>query len=530
MRYVLHQFLWQVRRRRTLLVIHAVLWFLLTWLVWTPSGVEWIENLAVIQNVYFMLHVVLLVAAGLLALESGCADSAEGTNTFWRTRPPRWLAVWRGKLVFVTVAIAGPVLLCWAVNGLMLHQTLAQWRAGLIEPLCAVSALLVLTGLRSLARGWTAALIVFGIAVGLITGGTTLLAFVDKRIMDELSGWGSRYSSSQMAPGLYILVGFVVPAVAIVAFWAAAMRRQVRRLASISAVIGVVLGPLLTWLLVRECLARRLQIEPAVPGEVSAADTRVLGMLKLHGVPQDREVAFDSDSITTEWVEVPAGEEENPPKFRLWRENYRMGLQPRWLTSRAGQRLRSHFPAATRWYSDGTSDASGSPGFFALDSSNPVRVTLHGSAVGHLIAPAQGLAVRLENDAAGVGSGTRIRIHRVSGGSRNLEVEFAIWQTRAAFREESLVTEEVLILHLPAVPAALLLNDRGAHQFRSLQCASSRKALRITMPDAEMVRGVRFTPETMRGAELWFFAPGEETLFEATPVEGPVMLYPQRRR
>ncbi len=119
-----------MRRRRARLLIHAVLWSLLTWLAWTQPGAEWIENLEGIQNFYFKLYAVLLGTTGLLALESGCADSAEGTDTFWRTRPPRWLAVWMGQIVFVTVAVAGPALICWAVNGLMLHQTPAQWRAG----------------------------------------------------------------------------------------------------------------------------------------------------------------------------------------------------------------------------------------------------------------------------------------------------------------------------------------------------------------------------------------------------------------
>ena len=64
----MHQFLWQVQRRRALLSVHAALWFILTWLVWQLPGTAWAEDL------YFYDHVVLLGLTVILALETAGAD------------------------------------------------------------------------------------------------------------------------------------------------------------------------------------------------------------------------------------------------------------------------------------------------------------------------------------------------------------------------------------------------------------------------------------------------------------------------
>lgn len=46
------------------------------------------------------------------------------------------------------------------------------------------------------------------------------------------------------------------------------------------------------------------------------------------------------------------------------------------------------------------------------------------------------------------------------------------------------------------------------------------------MPDAEQAAGARFTPEVLRAAELWHFAPAEATPFLAVPAEGEMTLHP----
>ncbi len=156
---------------------------------------------------------------------------------------------------------------------------------------------------------------------------------------------------------------------------------------------------------------------------------------------------------------------------------------------------------------------------------------LSGTVTGQLFALATGFAVRLEKGSAAASDGTRMRIHAVNAGSRNLRIECDIWQSRSAEQWEGQGVEGIFILHLPAVHAAILHSNMTEHlSFRSLRCGCSRMVLNLTMPDAELAIGARFTPEVLRGAELWHFVPGAETIFEARPGEKDVVLYPEMGR
>ena len=163
-------------------------------------------------------------------------------------------------------------------------------------------------------------------------------------------------------------------------------------------------------------------------------------------------------------------------------------------------------------------------------SAEPLRARLHGIVVGHLFAPQSGFAMKLQNGSSAAHHGTRLRIHDVAAGSRNLQIECDVWQPRSAAEWEGSQLRGIFILHLPAVPAAILLSGEERLSFRSLRCAGRRIVLRLTMPDAELVSGIRFTADVLSGAELWHFALGEETLFEAKPKEGVVLLYPEAGR
>ena len=523
MRHVLHQFLWQVRRRRLLLSIHAALWFILTWLVWALPGTTWTEDL------YFHEHAVLLGLTALLALETAGADPARGTDSFWRTRPPRWRPVCLAQVLFVIVALAGPAMVCWLVNGLMLDQTIAQWRAGLAEPVGIVSALLVLTGLRSVARGWTATVVALGVAGGFISAGTALLDYTDSSFMNALTGVNLRFSYSTTASGVFFMVACTIPAAAIVGVWAAAMRGRVPRLVAICAVVWCVLGPGLVWISVRGIFVTELQITATVPGETPAAGEKLLGVLKLRGVPKDFDAATLDKFLTAIWTEAPEeiSNQDRPLLSLEWPPGSRSSL---WLTTQQGQRLRAGFPAATRWYSDGTGEGGGKFVLKRWAAPGPMPTRLSGTVTGQLFALATGFAVRLEEGSAAAGDGTRMRIHAVNAGSRNLRIECDIWQSRSVEQWEGQGVEGIFILHLPAAPAAILLNRTERLSFRSLRCGCSRMVLHVTMPDAELASGSRFTAEVLSGAELWHFALGEETLFEAKPKEGVVLLYPEAGR
>jgi hypothetical protein len=523
MSHIVHQFLWNVRRRRTLLTLHAGLWFLVTWLAWAlPATISLTDDLC------FGLHVALLTMTGLLAFESGGADPAAGTDTFWRTRPPRWRAVWLGNVTFIMVALAGPVLICWAVNGLMLDLTAGQWRAGLAEPACIISGLTVLAALRSLARGWTATLVTLGVAAGFISAGTALLDHAGSEQMNSLTGWQQKYSVNDVVRNAHrdvlLLVACMVPAFAIVSMWAAALRTHITRRAIICATVWALLAPVSVWLLLREEFLTRLLLVVSKPEETTTPDERPLGVVKLRGVPEELEVQVLADDLIANPVDARTA--------MKMRDRPRLGLSwsgqsaPAWLTARGGQRLRQRFPATTRWYSDGTGEAEGLKFVLEQLASRQMHAPLEGSVAGNLVCPAEGFAVRLENGRSAAANGARLRVANIHPGSRNLEIECDLWQSRTVSEWDGKRMESLLVLHLPAVPAALVLNEEGGLPFRSLQCASRRVLLRVTMPDAEMACGIRFTRETLAGAELWYFAPAAKRLFIARPEKGAALLYP----
>lgn len=526
MSHVLHQLLWMVRRRRMLLAGHALLWFVVTWISWQP----WVdENLLDSRTLTFRLYIVLAVLIGLLALDAGRADPAAGTDTFWRTRPPRWREMCLAQTLYVIVALSGPALLCWAVNGFLLRQTGAQWCAGMVEPLCLFSTLLVLAGMASLVRGWTATPAGFGVAGALIYAGTSLLVIVDEKWKRPYEAW---YESEEIPFALFCAVVCAAPALAILALWCGAMRRRLRGWMFTAASFWLALAPVLAWLLLSRSGRKELSYTARTPGEEIVPQERALGLLKMRGVPEHVALDIRNGSPGFTWLNVP---DRLGPVHILF-ETPQSRWTPGWLGEHAGEHLRSLLPAATRWYSNGIGEARlpeyGMPQkILRTQFREPMGGKLEDVIIGSL----QGLegthfTVPLEPGATGAGGGLWLRVLEVTSGSRNLAIELMVRRTGSLLPFDPDLHDGVFVVHFPAVPAAVVLYDDGRLQPRSPQCMGGREVLRLTMPDAELAAGVRWTPEVLRGAQLWHFAPGEETPFIAVPEEGIVTLYPPGER
>src|SRR5262245_28344431 len=105
---ILHLVLWQGRRGRDPLAVHALLWFGLTWFSWRDD-----DGTVSLFVGFRTLHFILLGFTAMLALDAAAADPAAGTDGFWRTRPPRWHTVLASQSLFAALFIAGPPMLCW---------------------------------------------------------------------------------------------------------------------------------------------------------------------------------------------------------------------------------------------------------------------------------------------------------------------------------------------------------------------------------------------------------------------------------
>jgi len=543
MNHTRHQFLWMVRRRRALLATYALGWAVAWWLSWQScDGYELMEGVEVGPRALFSsLHILLLIMAGSLALDAGEVAPAPGTDTFWRTRPPRWRPVWLGQVFYIIVALAGPAIGCWTVNGFLLDQSAAQWRAGLLAPVGLVCVLLVLTAVASLAgqRGVLPLTL-----VGLIAGG----ALVAKVVAEEVENLNRRYGGFPELVGnfgAFLMVVSVVPAAVVALVWVLELRRDGGRTRDLPSIIyqmqhedwkatlwrwrwkfgtaaALLLLPALTWLVVRRLVVVELSLAPAVPGEKPAAGEVTLGILKARGMPEGMEFTSWEDRLGTEYV----GNDRLVETRGSVQLEQSWSVHPDWLTGAAGARLRGAFPAGTRWYSDEAGEGSY---WFSLGrepGAETVRVKLSGGIRGTLYAPAKGFEVPLEAGADIARRGTRLRVIKVEPGQRNLLVRVEVRQSAPAFYEDGVVLKGVLVLHLPALPAAVVMEERQVLFFLSPQCAGALVELRMTMPDAEQAAGARFTPEVLRGAEMWHFAPAEATPFLAVPEEGEMTLHP----
>src|SRR5687768_15218703 len=147
MSHTLHHLRWLVRRFRLPVILSALLWLSLTVIVWTVPVTNW-------DGLFPLAHVALMIPGCLLVVPMVWQDGATGTDTFWRTRPPRWRSVWLSQVLFILFCAAGPAILCWMANGLLMQHTAAQWKYGALDLLLIICPLLGLAGAVSFSRGW----------------------------------------------------------------------------------------------------------------------------------------------------------------------------------------------------------------------------------------------------------------------------------------------------------------------------------------------------------------------------------------
>ncbi len=525
MSHTLHHLCWLVRRFRLPVTISAVSWTLLLVAVWTVGITEW-------DKLFSVAHGALMIPPLLLVIAVVWQDEAGGTESFWRTRPPRWRAVWLSQALFILLFLAGPAILCWAVNGLLMHHTAVQWIYGALDLLFIICPMLALAGAASFSRTLSTLAIVLAGAALAITGGVLSMVSV-----------AGAFSGPVFQSGIYrsFMVGvWGIPSVVLVVGWMTAMKRQVSLVLVVATWLWLLSLPSLVWVIVRpRAFWTVLEVTAGIPGAPLQPGEQAAGVFTLRGLPEGTEALVENDYLQLDNRSNP----DDPSGVRLlWldlqsnRKSSDPSQRPGFLTPRAGNTIRAALPPATRWFADAMD--TGRPFIWEVKDwmgRGPVERRLLGEAIGVLGSTVPLVTVPLEEGATAAENGSRVRIHRISHGQENLEVEVHLWLAAGLDTQmppggilgeiTSLIRDPLPVIYFPSVPmAALLMNRQVDGEFRSWQCQTRRHRLKFSMPNDELRQGVRWMPETLRGAQLLYFSQVQHGRFRVRFSEEPMKI------
>ena len=405
MRHTLHHLCWLLHRFRVMLIIYGCAWASLFAAVWLVLGAPHANAVSL------GLHAVLPIIALLLLKDVLWQDAAPGTHEFWRTRPARWRAVWSSQTIFLCVFLAGPPLLCWALNGLLLDSSAQQWRFGMVDALLFLCPFIALAGILSFSRGWYSLALSFVAAAGCFIGGILVIA---QNI--GLTGFHFGTLDSDLRPRFagYLGIGALVLALS----WVAGMRRPGIRWRAIITGAALLVMPAVVQQIgmsPREAqpVALALVMNDTPRAELLRQGTNPEGLI-LQGVPDFAEaVIYDSD-IRMSFIETTNFHGEVSGKageFPLW-----SGPPQRVFCYAAIPRkgLRALFPADCRWYSSVREEPRRPRQFDYLDANRlnvaEVKFRLIGTAQGLFVSAQRLVAVRLEVGSRAAENGSRVKI------------------------------------------------------------------------------------------------------------------------
>ena len=541
MNHTLHHLRWLLWRFRFPLAGYAVCWAALVVWVWRMPASE--------DAWKFIVPATggLLLFGAFVLLDAVWQDHAPGTDTFWRTRPPRWRAVWASQLLF-GLTVCTPPAAGWLVNGLLMRNTGAQWLQAAPELLLFAGPLFAVAGLASFARRWPAYTLTLVLAVACWMGGRE--SFLG--MLDPTPGTTTIRNVSRDT--VWLLTALLM-LLTLLLCWAAGMRRPRVWRRAVAAGVAFVAAPFLAFQLAPAVADDSITLDIAVRGEgfVPQSGDQSAGDLVLRGVPSgsvavmtwsEMGVAAAADGIaqSSEPISYPRGPYRVPGWFLF---NHTHGLPNNMLgrarvdsTKVAGQFIRGLLPGGARWYKNDPGISQWTPDSGQLIIGNedaasvePPPLWLKGEAGGVFLSATRLVSIPLAAGAGGAGCGCRVRLERLEYSGESLAFTASLWlasrgvspiqpegKTISGFLAESALP----VLYFPAVPMAILLTQESqSGAMRPWQCIAQRIATAVRMPDAESVNGAAFTAETLRGAELILCAPLVTGTFRVRLPEGP---------
>ncbi len=496
------------RRARFTLLGYALAWAALGVAVWQLPARRGDNDL------YAILQGVLMGWSLPLAMGALRHAPAAGTDTFWRTRPPRWQSVWLAQALFLAVFLAGPPLILWVVNGILLDSALWQWGYGLGELLCFIGPLGILPGILSFARGWYSSVLAFmGLALCFVAGIYVCYST-------------TRFSPVRQDPRSLLAVLQAGPLIILLWSWMMGMRRSALTGRAVWTGLALaVIPPALLSAAMKEGPVQELTIIlPETAGEDAS----------LAGLPP-RTVAL------SQWGNLQVTDiSGTPAKFlipylSMWHDgDVSNRLTPLLPT------LKPLFPEPARWY--GTfrqpyafdplvesprENQSGKVRAYFLTNPDAGNTTFQitGGIEGDLVTTDIVVRVPLRENERQAKDGTCLRLTKLEIEPLRIALTADV-RTAGCLNDIAADRARVpdsphprlfMVLHVPAVPMCVFMEPGYDYdRFRSLQCQQITLPATTEMPLAEGIRGTRFTPETLAGAELVLCAPRLVGQFHAT--------------
>jgi hypothetical protein len=203
----------------------------------------------------------------------------------------------------------------------------------------------------------------------------------------------------------------------------------------------------------------------------------------------------------------------------------------------ADRSLKGLFPEGTHWYKDEPESRRAPVINLYHRALNPSEKWIRGTVGGYFLSVAKLVSAPLEEGATASENGTHLCIRSMEPEENNISISVEIRQTACNLApvppegfngSNPSASYSSPVLYLPAVPMALLLTvGEPDREFCSLQTQFQRWSMRIEMPEAEMERGIFFTPSVLRGAQLVLCAAVPSGLFTALFPDVPMKSSPE---
>lgn len=517
----MHHFLWLVVRFRLALVIYLAAWMLLMTSTWLDPAWMPFDRLA------FPLHWGLVAVGSFVLRDAIWQDPGHGTDSFWRTRPPRWKSLLASQWMFLIFCIAGPAILVWWINGLLLDNSARNWTEGVWD-MVGVVALLALAGAgASFSKSWRGMLLVFFVGLGShLCGVFWLWKWNSPRWMNFGSG-----NSSFM---FQLMIYWFLPAVLGAVVWACGLKYGKTWLRAILACLVLFIMPSITSLLWLEgTMTPRTDqtITVAAYSGSLRSDEQRFGDLVLRGLNPGQHVANLESHLNL--GHINPNSTVNSRTVLGFDSGRRTDLDFAIRDYLGEGELRALFPPETRWYSG----FSGLPGKPSWNLDIPQKLDswfqLDGHVTGVLTSMKRLAEMPLVEGASACGNGVRIHTEGLMVTEDEISFDATLWMPASLLRPTTFASQTngmanegriLYVLQFPAIPMAALCHnvDRDS-RLMSWQTMRAHLRISITVPTAERIRRIRFTPETMRDARLVVCGIQEEGRFKAMADPAPLM-------